>query len=196
MRFFIAILCLGVFSSCATMFGGSNYVAHVNIKDHRDAEIVHNGRTYGYGYTSILVSRKYADRFAFSAKKEGCQSQEYHFNSKIFRGWSLLGSIIFWTGIAPPGIPLPYGVVLDGATGAWWKPNVAERGIRKGDYKNYYYTVSYDGCPDPVKSTEEVISDEELIKFQKLRELKGLLDQGVISKDEFDTQKRRILEKY
>ncbi len=196
MRFLIAIFCLLGFSSCATIFGGSKYVAHINIKGHRDAEIIYKERTIGYGATSLLVSRKHADRFTFKAQKDGCQPQEYKFKSKIFRGWSLAGSIIFWTGIAPPGIPLPYGVILDGATGAWWKPNVAERGISKGDYKNFYYTVSYDGCYNPFNASDEVISDEELIKFQKLRELKDLLDQGVLSKEEFDIEKKKILDKY
>ncbi|MEQ8519618.1 MAG: SHOCT domain-containing protein [Cytophagales bacterium] len=196
MRFFIAILCLGGFSSCATIFGGSKYIAHINVKDQRDAEIIYKKRTIGYGTANQLVPRREADNFTFTVSKEGCISQEYKFESKTFRGWSLVGSIIFWTGIVSPGIPLPYGVILDGATGAWWKPNVAEPGISKGDYKNFYYTVSYDGCYNPFNASEEVISDEELIKFQKLRELKGLLDQGVISKEEFDIQKRRILEKY
>ena len=87
------------------------------MKDQRDAEIIYKKRTIGYGTANQLVPRREADKFKFTVSKEGCMSQEYKFESKTFRGWSLVGSIIFWTGIAPPGIPLPYGVILDGAAG-------------------------------------------------------------------------------
>ena len=133
-----------LFSSCATICGGSNYYAHVNVEGHPKATITYNGLVRGTGQTTFKVKRSDADKLVITVKEEGCKEEEFQFVGRTFRGWACAGTIITWTGIAG-GIPLPWGVGLDLITGAFWKPNVYEKGITKEDYKNFNYVLKYKG---------------------------------------------------
>jgi hypothetical protein len=132
-------------SSCATIIGGSNYYAHVTVKDHPNATIEYKNSIRGKGFASIQVPRKEANKLAFVVKEEGCAAQVDSFQTRSFRTWAFVGTVIGWTGLID-GIPLPWGVATDFATGAVWKPNVIEKGITKVDYKNYNYLIDYNGC--------------------------------------------------
>ena len=131
-------------TSCATIVGGSRYNAHIQVANNPNANIYYQGGIVGTGYAVVKVKRKDADKFQFDVQQEGKQKQTYRYNSRTLRGGALAGTILGWTGIVPPGIPIPWGVAVDGITGAWWKPNVSENGVLKQNYKNFRYIVSYE----------------------------------------------------
>lgn len=129
-----------VFSSCATIVGGSKYNAHVDVLNRPKAKIYYNGEEKGSGYASFKVKRKEANMVSLTIKEEGQQDQIINYTSRTFRGGALVGTLLMWTGIIQ-GIPIPWGLAVDLATGALWKPNIHERGIIKEDYKNFRYII-------------------------------------------------------
>jgi hypothetical protein len=149
--FFTATTAAVLLSNCATIVGGSRYIAHVVVADRPNAKIVINGEQKGNGSATFPVMRKTADKLVITVKEEGCPEETFRYTSKIFRGWAFFGSIVGWTGVysSTDGtwIPLPFGVIVDLATGAVWKPDVTEKGVTKEDYKNFRYTINYTGCP-------------------------------------------------
>lgn len=151
MKKFIYLLTLlaayGLLTSCATIIGGSKYYAHVKVEDHPNAKIEYKDVYQGTQNASLKVKRKEADKFAVTIKEEGCKTQNIGFQQKKFRGWAFAGTVIGWTGLYA-GIPLPWGVAVDLATGALWKPDIDEKGVTKLDYKNYNYQIDYTGCKD------------------------------------------------
>lgn len=141
------ILLLGLLTpflltSCATIIGGSKYYAHVVVTNNPNAKIIYNDEVKGIGSATFKVERKAANIFTFKVKEDGCPEQIYTYTSRSFRGWALAGTIIGWTGVIG-GVPIPWGVGVDLATGALWKPNKLEKGISKETYKQFRYTVNY-----------------------------------------------------
>ncbi len=153
MRIVVYLTAAGVallLSNCATIVGGSRYVAHVVVVDKPNAKIVVNGEQKGNGSATFLVKRNTADKFSVKIQEQGCAEETFNYTSRIFRGWAFFGSIVGWTGVLTSSdgtwIPLPWGVVVDLATGAVWKPDVLEKGVSKEDYKNFRYSINYTGC--------------------------------------------------
>lgn len=142
----LLILMFCFFTSCATIVGGNKYWAHVEVPNRSDANIIYKGQVMGNGKANFKVKRAEANKFTIIVKSDGCDEQEFYFHKSGFRGWALVGTIITWTGIIPPGIPLPWGLVVDVANGALMKPNKNEKGISKIDYKHYSYVIDYKGC--------------------------------------------------
>jgi len=135
--------------SCAVIAGGSRYYANVVVEGHPKAKISHNGQTKGYGNSTVKLLRKDANNLTFTISEEGCPTVDKTFTKRTFRGWSFVGTLVTWTGLSingGPWIPIPFGVIVDGSTGAWWKPDVNEVGISKVDYKNYNYNLTYEEC--------------------------------------------------
>ena len=149
--------------SCATIIGGSKYNAHIVVMDRPNAKIFYKGEVKGTGSTTIKVKRKDANRFSFSVKEDGCEEQRYEYVSRTFRGWAFAGTIFGWTGVIG-GIPLPWGVVTDLATGAVWKPNTMEKGISKEDYKNFKYQVNYSSCTQNKSENNQQMLDVVYLK--------------------------------
>lgn len=184
-KLFTIIICSILFSSCATIVGGSRYYAKVDVPGYPNAKVELNG--IPAGKTGFKVQRNVADRVSISVTENGCETQITKFHRKTFRGWALTGTILGWTGIIG-GIPIPWGCVVDASTGAWWKPNVNEKGVTKQDYKHFTYQINYTGCANVKKDEVSKIS-----KGDRLRELKQLLDDGVLTQEEFDKEKKKIL---
>lgn len=148
-RFMILSMFIVLLPSCATIFGGGKYYAKVMVPDHPMAKIEYNGMYKGTGQASFLVHRKEADNFVITVAENGCKEEVRAFNQKVFRGWAFTGSLLFWTGVIPGTIiPLPWGIALDGANGAWWKPDVKEAGVSKENHKHFSYIIDYTGCND------------------------------------------------
>jgi hypothetical protein len=132
-------------SGCATICGGSTYNAHVIINNnHPQAQIIYLGETRGYGDAIFKVPRKEANRFSFTVQEQGYNVQEYNYTKRTFRVGAFIGSILLWTGITGSGIPIPYGPVIDLATGAIWKPSIYEGGVSQESTKNFKYLITYD----------------------------------------------------
>ena len=145
--FLVFIVLLILLSGCATIIGGSRYYAHVRVPDRPDAQINHNGMYQGRGDAVIMANRSEANSFTIVLSHEDCESQTFNFTHRKFRGWAFAGTVIGWTGLTSGGIPLPWGLVVDGLSGALWKPDINEKGVYKTNYKNYVYMLDYDLCP-------------------------------------------------
>lgn len=145
--FYFVILC--AMTSCATIVGGKRYWAKVQVPDYPSAKIEYKGVYQGEGEASILVERREANNFSVTVKQEGCETEEKNFTQRSFRGWAFVGTVVGWTGLIPGTfIPLPWGIAVDGATGAWWKPDINEKGVSKVDYKHFVYRIEYTGCKE------------------------------------------------
>jgi len=194
-KLLFVIILITSFSSCATIFGGSRYVAKVHVPEHPDAKIEYEGRYIGTGEATVKVKRKNANNFKVNISKEGCRDETKRFYERSFRGWAFVGSLVTFTTFTP--LPIPWGVALDAALGAWWKPDVEEKGVLKQDINNYYYRIDYLGCVDvdpkniPSKKTDQILVKS---KAERLRELKELYEEGILTKEEFDSEKRKILD--
>lgn len=180
-----------MFSSCATIIGGAKYNAKIQVPNHPTATITVNGDYAGQGEANILVKRKDADKLTVTVKEENCEPETTRFNSKSFRGWAFAGTVLGWTGNIGY-VPLPWGVIVDGCTGAWWKPDETERGVRKIDYDHFLYIINY-GSKIEQKDEIKPENQEAVSKNDKLRELKQLLDDGVLTQEEFEKEKAKIL---
>jgi hypothetical protein len=136
----------------------------------------------GRGEAVVPVKRNQANRFSFTVESDECEPEVHTYNTRTFRGWAFFGSLIFWTGTTSSGIPLPFGVVVDAATGSWWKPNTNERGVTKMNFKNFQYLVSYEGCekkPKPGSAPATTTSDfKEVLDVIYLKN--GSIVKGII----------------
>lgn len=187
---FLFIVCFGfpfLLSSCATIVGGSKYNAHVFVNNHPDAIIKQDGMQRGIGQAFILINRREASQLRFTVEKSGCKTQAFNFNSKVLRGWTIAGTILGWTGVIGT-VPVPWGVIVDGSTGAWWKPNVAEPYVSKQNYKNFNYHLPFE-C-DVQKEEQE----PELTLLEKITKLRELYDTGMITEKEYEREKQKLLD--
>lgn len=137
-----------MFSSCATIVGGSSYWAKVRVNGHPNAKIEYHGMYQGNGEVYFKAKRSEANQFSVTIKEDSCKAETKNFTQRTFRGWAFVGTLITWTGASIDGawLPIPFGVIVDGSTGAWWKPSIYEKGVSKQDYKHYTYQVDYTGC--------------------------------------------------
>lgn len=186
------------FSSCATIIGGAKYNAKVQVPGHPNATITVNGQYKGEGEANFLVKRKDANKLNITVQEENCEPETISFTKRSFRGWAFVGTLVGWTGITPNYIPLPWGVVVDACTGAWWKPDVSEKGVSKIDYDHFLYTINYKAIPkkDIVINPNELENNDATTaksKTEKLRELKQLLDEGILTQEEYEKEKAKIL---
>ena len=180
-----------MFSSCATIIGGAKYNAKIQVPNHPTATITVNGDYAGQGEANILVKRKDADKLTVTVKEENCEPETTRFNSKSFRGWAFAGTVLGWTGNIGY-VLLPWGVIVDGCTGAWWKPDETERGVRKIDYDHFLYIINY-GSKLEQKDEMKTEKQDTGSKNDKLRELKQLLDDGILTQEEYEAEKAKIL---
>lgn len=182
-------------SSCATIVGGSKYFAHVRIQGQPDAGIYVQNRLQGKGDAVFQVRRKDADKFSITVKKDGCEDQSFKYKSRTFRGWAFVGSLVTFTYYI-----FPVGVLVDLANGAYWKPSLFERGISKMDYKHYEYNVDYTGCKTQenkqviIQEVKPSLLENARNKADRIREMKKLFDDGILTQEEYNKEKAKILD--
>ncbi len=195
--YFLALLVITVIiTSCATIIGGSKYWAQIQVPDHPNAKIEYKGMYQGTGVALFTAKRSEANQFSVKIKEEGCETETKKFSQRSFRGWAFVGTVVGWTGLTingGPWLPIPFGVIVDGATGAWWKPDINEKGVSKQDYKHYNYYIDYTGCKSKTSTTIEQDKHSNS-KIDKLIDLKKLLDEGVLTNEEFEKEKKTILD--
>lgn len=175
--------------SCASIFGGDSYYALVEVKGHPNATIGYNGITKGSGTAIFKVKRKDANKLLLDIKQDNCPDYTAKFESRVLRGWAMVGSIITWTSVTSTGIPIPWGLGVDIASGAIWKPDTEEHGVSKSDHKHFNYLVEYEGCP----TADSKPAAPAKSKADRLKELKDLLDKGILTPEEFNAEKKKIL---
>lgn len=187
-------------SSCATIIGGAKYNAKVQVPGHPNAVITVDGENKGQGEASFLVKRRNANKLAITVQEDNCEPETTTFTRRVFRGWTFAGTVLGWTGVIPNTyIPLPWGVAVDAITGAWWKPDINEKGVSRIDYDHFLYTINYKAIPkkETVINQKETADDSPVSesKTEKLRELKQLLDEGILTQEEYEKEKAKVLEK-
>lgn len=190
------------FSSCATIIGGAKYNAKVQVPNHPDATISVNGEWKGKGEANFLVKRKDANKLNITVQEENCEPETVKYTRRSFRGWSFVGSLVGWTFwlTNAPYVIIPAGVIVDACTGAWWKPDVTEKGVSKIDYDNFLYTITYKAIPlnkstiKPEEKDKEPSNSPTKSKTEILRELKQLLDDGILTQEEYEKEKAKVLE--
>lgn len=180
-RFLMIVTIMFSLSNCATIVGGSQYIASVEVDDHPKAKIYYNNHFQGTGVAKFKVKRVEANNFVFEVKQDGCPTQSYSFVSRKFRTGAFVCSLLFWS-FSPTGapFPIPIGGVVDLATGAVWKPDNTEFGVTKLDYKNFKYTVDYTDCstPVPTKSIELIV---DVVYLKNGSRIKGLITEIIPS---------------
>ncbi len=162
------------FSSCASIIGGADYRANIEVDDEK-AKIYYNGTFVGTGSGTVMVKRKNANKFTFTINKEGCETKRYSYYTRTFRGWAFVGSLFGWTFVINQ-IYLPIGIAVDLLNGAYWKPNLMERGITKINYKTYKYNVKYPNCSD-----KEVPEEKKLVWYDLVYLKNGSIIKGNIN---------------
>lgn len=199
------------FSSCATIVGGAKYNARVRVPDHPNAKISINGMYRGNGEASTLVDRKACDMINITVQEGDDEPQTSVFSGKRFRTGTLIADILAF---------FPGGIIIDAITGAWWRPDEREMGVSRIDVDNYLYTITYRpnekksnttnppvSVPVPQTPAATTVSEPTVTpptisptqpltksKTEALRELKQLLDEGVLTQEEYDKEKAKLLE--
>lgn len=160
------VIAESLLSSCASIIGSSKYTAHIRVVDNPNAQIFVSDVYAGRGQGIVKMSRKNANNVVISLKADGCETKHIPFKGRKFRGWAFASSLVFFTGIG--GVPIPYGVIIDLASGSLYKPDEHEPGVSKMDYKTYIYTVNYGSCQnfhqDEVISTPQTLIDVIYLK--------------------------------
>ena len=182
-------------SSCATICGGAKYNAEVIVEDHPQAKIEYNGQYIGSGRANIRIKRREANSVVFTVKENGKKQQTFEFTQRVFRGWSLLGTILTWTGYVE-GIYIPWGLAVDAITGAWWKPDEYENGIVKVDYDRYKYFLRYEAKDDGTSIPQPTSTQPEVSLETRLEQIRSLKDRGLISDEEYNRMRENILNNY
>ena len=178
-------------TSCATVFGGSTYNAHVSVKDHPNAVIKHNGVMQGTGSAVIVAKRVKANQFIISVQDGNCPMKTDTFIGRSFRTGAFIASLLLATSVTTIGIPIPWGIGIDLLTGSLWKPNDREVNVTKTDYRNFNYEIDYSSCPATVSTIK--LPTIQKSKAERLIELKNLVDLGILTFDEFNAEKKKIL---
>lgn len=152
-----SVLLFATFSfltSCATLIGGSKYKAHVLVYGHPNANIKYKGISQGNGSAEILVPRRDASKFEITVNEYDCDEATYKFVRSSGRGWAFLGSLF-----------TPGGIIIDGITGACFKPNVKEKGVSKIDFVNFSYRIEDYECRTNINHEKGAIAAFEDAEF-------------------------------
>ncbi len=100
MKIVSLIVVIILFSSCATIFGGSSYIAHVKVDKHPLARISYNGKEKGVGDAFFKVKRRNANLLAIIVKDSGCETQVFNYTHRNLRVWPLALPLGFATPIS------------------------------------------------------------------------------------------------
>jgi hypothetical protein len=165
----ISILGLLVMStSCATLFTGTKQKVAID-SNPQGAEIIINGQQMGVTPATIKVDRE-LDALLYGGKEiqfnlEGYKNLGYELDARL----NTVSIINFFN-------PIFWGI--DIATGAVTKYD---------DYYNFRLMPLEDNTANPYTSNN-------MDKYEKLVQLKKLLEDGIITQKEFDKEKAKILE--
>ena len=164
----------------------------------------------------MLINRKEANMLNVTVQEGDDEPQTTLFTGRKFRGGTLACDILLLWWVPP----VFGGVIVDAITGAWWKPDANEAGVSKIDNDNYLYTITYRptstkpittnppvSAPIPQEPATNTVVNPNITppsvtptqsltrtKTEALRELKQLLDEGVLTQEEYDKEKAKLLE--
>ncbi|MGJ3234831.1 PEGA domain-containing protein [Marivirga sp.] len=164
--FILAVIMIS--TSCATLFTGTRQNVSID-SNPQGADIIIDGQNLGVTPAKIKVDRE-LDALLYGGKEiqfelEGYKKLGYELDTRL----NSVAIINFFN-------PLFWGI--DIATGAVTK------------YDNYY---NFQLRPLEFNNTQS-ITESNMEKYEKLVQLKKLLEDGVITQEEFDKEKAKILE--
>lgn len=201
-----------LFTSCATLVGGAKYNAHIQVPNHPNAKITLNGQYLGNGQATASLNRRECNQVNIIVQEGDDEPQTVLFNGRKFRTGTLIADFI---------LPIPPGTfILDVITGAWWRPDDGDSRITRESVKDYLYTITYrpnikktNTTNPPISKPEQQEPDQNTTvepaltpptvsptqplirtKAEVLRELKQLLDEGVLTQEEYNKEKAKLLE--
>lgn len=132
----IILVASQLLTGCGVIFGGSKYMARIQVKDHNQAEIFFDGNKIGTGSANGLFRRD--QPLVLTLKEDGCEAQTITYHN-TFRTGNFVLSLVTWGLVGP---------LVDVATGACFKPDHKHNpAIQKLSDKNYIFMVDYTGCP-------------------------------------------------
>jgi len=142
-KLFATLVLVVLFSSCATMFGGSKYNAHIEVEGRPKARIyVNDTKVDTDGSATVLQKRN--ESVYIEVRDGDCKVTKDYMN-EMRVGWLL--SDVFITGLIP--------AVVDFATGSIYKP-VEGRGVQKLGTDDFKYRINIDEeCPIKSEITAE-----------------------------------------
>jgi hypothetical protein len=160
-------------SSCATLFSGTSQ--HISIdSEPQGAEVSIDGQIIGTTPTTLRINRRPQDLGGYGRRvnleKLGYRKQIYYIKTKVNPvAYFNLFSLLFWG--------------IDYATGAI---------VRYNEYN--YFELREDRESVSAKNLNKVPDNSQSKdKYQQLRELKKLLDEGILTEEEFQREKEEIL---
>jgi len=169
-----------LFSSCATLFSGTHQRITVDSSP-PGATVIMDGQDRGVTPVTFKAKRDATTatvgKKAIRLEKDGYQTEGYYLSTHM-NGLILLNfvNLFFWA--------------IDAASGA---------AVNYDRHSHFHLIPEQEQLivpavkPTPFPARE--IDDPDTIKFNKLRELKKLLDEGVLTQEEYEAEKKKILEK-
>ena len=171
-RYLLYGSCLLLFSSCASLFSGSTQ--HISIdSEPQGAEVRIGGQNIGTTPTTVRIKRRSRDMTSYGRsiilEKPGYKTHQHYIKSKVnFVSFLNLINLLFWG--------------IDFATGAL---------VSYDDY-NYFNLSKEDSAP-PQNLNKTPDNTPSKDHYQQLRELKKLLDEEILTQEEFQREKEKIL---
>ena len=203
----IAIAFLILLNSCATVFGGAKYHAHIIVPNHPNVSVLLNGEHIGNSNSIIKIKRADASFLNFEVQKEGYVPENYYYRSKKVRGVAVGFSIFFslftrLTIFSNNGViynrAFPIQIFIDMLNySSIFKPDDKEKGLIKMNYNNYKYVLPFRGeliNPPKIETSKTLVKDELTIQQEKLRDLKIMYDENIIDNIEYDMMRKNILD--
>jgi hypothetical protein len=152
-----SFIVIGVLTTgCATIFGGSFYIANIVVNNKPDAEIEYQGRVIGKGKAMVKVRRTKADRFSFTIREEGYEPYPVSFHGRDFRFGPFLGDL-FLVPYLLVGIPC---LVVDAISGAFYKPDSDDFRIQKIGISNFLYSINLPDSWSRKKKEEKTVQKQ------------------------------------
>ena len=175
LKYFYIVAIASLTSSCATILTSSNQRVTID-SNPPGAEILINGKNCGITPSKVRVKRELKalseGEKDVTLKLDGYESNPYAINASLNPVAIInLASIIGWA--------------VDAATGA----------ITKYDNYSKFELVKTDGNKKENKelANNKKVSQPTTDKYSELKKLKGLLDDGIITQEEFNKEKAKLL---
>lgn len=133
---FMCLIVLGfMFSSCATIMYGPTYTAKVVVTNSQNTEIYVNNEYKGVDSVSFQWKRKLADNINITLREQNYDDQTFTYNTKDIAAGTIIGNVIL-VGLIP-------GLIVDGITGSWYKPDTGAISIKQLNSQVYLYELIY-----------------------------------------------------